>query len=90
MDAGTLVNILALCFSAIALITSTTFALRQSRLMQHANLLPTVAEILREFNTPEFKRDLHYVCTRLWDEHPPRVPFDDLPDDPRHPCGSSR
>jgi hypothetical protein len=84
MDTGIVVNVIALGFSAIAVLTSTILALRQSRLMHHANLLPTVTEVFREFNTPEFKDDLSYVCTDLWKEHPPTVAFDDLPDKPRH------
>jgi hypothetical protein len=84
MDTGIVVNAIALGFSAIAVTTSTVLALRQSRLMHHANLLPTVTEVFREFTTPEFKDDLAYVCTRLWNEHPPTVAFDDLPDKPRH------
>ena len=55
--------------------------------MHHANLLPTVTEVFKEFNTPGFKDDLAYVCTRLRNEHPPTVAFDDLPDEPRRRVG---
>jgi hypothetical protein len=90
MDESSLpLNLAALAFSVLAIITSTTIALRQSRLMHHANLLPILTEIFDEFRASEFKQHLAYVTGELWRQHPPgAIGFDDLSDSARHHAGT--
>jgi hypothetical protein len=71
MDASTIINLLALLFSLIAIITSAIIATRQSRLMQHANTLSILVELFREFRSGELKQSVGYVEKKLWEEHPP-------------------
>jgi hypothetical protein len=71
MDASTFMNVLALMFSLIAIIASAIIAMRQSRLMQHANTLSILVELFREFRSGEFKQSVGYVEMKLWEEHPP-------------------
>jgi hypothetical protein len=50
MDRVTLtINISALAFSLIAILTSTTTALRQSRHAEHANVLSVMSEVFEKF-----------------------------------------
>ncbi|HEV8372957.1 MAG TPA: hypothetical protein VGR68_07120 [Actinomycetota bacterium] len=90
MDESSLpLNLAALAFSVLAIITSTTIALRQSRLMHHANLLPILTEIFDEFRASEFKQHMAYVTGELWRQHPPgAIGFDDLSDSARRHAGT--
>jgi hypothetical protein len=73
----------------LAIITSTTIALRQSRLTHHANLLPILTEIFDEFRASEFKQHMAYVTGELWRQHPPgAIGFDDLSDSARRHAGT--
>lgn len=83
MDTATLtINICALTFSLLATVISTTIARRQSRMMEQANLLPIMTEILGEFRIPEFRIHRDYVVTRLWLECPSEENgFTRLPDE---------
>jgi hypothetical protein len=85
MNGAILSNIAALAFSLLAIITSTITALRQTRIMQNANLLPIIAEVFDRFRESDFKQHLGYVSTELWEQHPPTkgIPFDDLPEEAR-------
>jgi hypothetical protein len=84
MDGGILVNALSLAFSVAAVVISAIFAIRQSRLMRHSNLLPVVVEIFKEFRDPTFKEHLNYLQHRLWDEHPPsNAGTSELPEEAR-------
>jgi hypothetical protein len=53
-----LINLAALAFSLLALITSTVIALRQSKIMQHSNLLPIVNDLFERFRSPDFRHHL--------------------------------
>jgi hypothetical protein len=54
MDLSVLLNIVALGLSFIAIMTSVALALRQARLMRHANVLPVLAEVFSEFRSLDF------------------------------------
>jgi hypothetical protein len=73
MDLSLALNIAALVFSLAAILLSTTIALRQSRLMQHANLLPVMIDKFREFRAPEFRHHIVYIGRRLWEDSSPET-----------------
>lgn len=56
MDASSFLNLLALVFSLVVITSSANIAMRQSRIMQHANTLHPCRIIQRirsgEFNSP--------------------------------------
>jgi hypothetical protein len=83
MDFGPLINIVAIVLSVIAVVVSSAIAMRQSRIMHNANLVPVITDVLTEFNSPDFKRELSYVLLDLRKECPTSTRFDDLPDGPR-------
>jgi hypothetical protein len=79
--ASLLINLGALTFSLVALITSTAIALRQSKIMQHSNLLPILTELFDQFRSPDFKQHFKYVRTELREKYPPgTVDLDSLPE----------
>jgi hypothetical protein len=85
-------NLATLSFSLLAVAASTVTALRQSRLMQHSNLLPVVIELFDRFRAEEFKQHMTYISTQLWKDYPPgTTAFEDLPHEARShvvPVGS--
>jgi Domain of unknown function (DUF4760) len=79
--ASLLINLGALAFSLVALITSTAIALRQSKIMQHSNLLPILTELFDQFRSPDFKQHFRYVTTELREKYPPgEFDLDTLPE----------
>jgi hypothetical protein len=80
-ETSLLINVAALAFSLLALITSTVIALRQSKLMQHSNLLPILNDLFERFRSPDFKHHLRYVTNELQDNYPPgTTDIDNLPE----------
>jgi hypothetical protein len=76
-----LINLAAVTFSLVALITSTAIALRQSRIMQHSNLLPILTELFDQFRSSDFKQHFKYVRTELQKNYPPdTADIDSLPE----------
>lgn len=80
MDGSQVANGVALVLSFVAVAVSTIFALRQSRLMQQANLLPVLIGMFAEFREPAFKEHLAFIETELWERCPrEHGGIDDLP-----------
>jgi hypothetical protein len=69
-DVGTVLNIVSLGVSLVALALSSFIAWRQAQLMRHANIFPILIDFFREFRSPEFRIHQLYVRTRLADELP--------------------
>jgi hypothetical protein len=69
-DFGTVLNVVSLGLSLIAIILSSVIAWRQAQLMRHANAFPILIDFFREFRSPEFREHQLYVRTRLADELP--------------------
>ncbi|GAA0925885.1 MULTISPECIES: DUF4760 domain-containing protein [Streptomyces violaceusniger group] len=68
MDTDTLVmNVVTLLISLIAVGVTAIFSVRQVRLMTHANKLPVVLDLFKEWRDPEFVRREQ----RLWERLPP-------------------
>jgi hypothetical protein len=85
MDGNQVANGTALVLSLVAVAVSTIFALRQSRLMQQANLLPVLIGMFAEFREPAFKQHLAFIETELWERCPrEHGGIDDLPVEARH------
>jgi hypothetical protein len=79
--ASLLINSAAVAFSLVALVTSTIIALRQSRIMQHSNLLPILIDLFERFRSPDFKQHFRYVRTELHQNFPPHQhDIDNLPE----------
>jgi predicted DNA binding protein len=77
-----LLNSAALVFSLMAIIV----ALRQARIMQHANLLPILTEMFNDFRSAEFKQHIAYITTEL-QTYPRDTAVDDLPEVARNHIG---
>ena len=72
MDAGNLMNVMALGTSVAALLSSVFFSGRQLRISQTANNTMVAVEMLsRERRTDEFMDSEDYVLHRLTTEHAP-------------------
>jgi hypothetical protein len=85
MNADRLLNLAAVVFSLIAIVASTTTAVRQSKLMEHSNLLPILSDVFGEFRATEFFNDMQYVAHSLWKDFPPSTSqWPDLPEDKTH------
>jgi hypothetical protein len=57
---GTLLNIISLIFSVLAIGVSGLLTYRQIRHMQQANLLPVIIELFGEFRADDFKTHLRF------------------------------
>jgi hypothetical protein len=80
MDGSQFSNVIALALSVLAVAVSTLSALRQSRLMQHANLLPVLIDMFRDFREHEFRQHVVFIEKELWDPcHLKGIGIDDLP-----------
>jgi hypothetical protein len=78
---GTLLNIISLVFSVLAIAVSGLLTYRQVRHMQRANLLPVIIELFGQFRTREFKVHLLFVERELWTEADREVlGTEDMPD----------
>jgi hypothetical protein len=75
-----ILNLFSLTFSGSALVVSVFVALRQLRLMQHANRLPVVIDLFREFRSEEFQAAERYVRESLAVEHGPSHGLSRLPE----------
>jgi Domain of unknown function (DUF4760) len=85
MTADRLLNFAAVAFSLVAIVTSTTTAVRQSKLMEHANLLPVLSDLFGEFRAPEFFSNMQYISHSLWKDFPPSTTqWPDLHEDKTH------
>jgi len=76
-----LFNGVALTASIIALVTSAVFALRQSRLMRHANQIPIMIDLFNQVRSPEFVRKERHLWAALSNESDPRLGFQGMSDD---------
>lgn len=65
VDASTLVNVVAIAVSLLALGLSTTLAIRQVRISRHANHVPAVLALLTEFRSVDFHDRHDFVTARL-------------------------
>lgn len=74
-------DVLALAVSLLALVVSVFTALRQTKMMRHANQLPVLVELFQEFRSTEWQRAETYVLRRLRAEHDPEMGCSALPDD---------
>jgi hypothetical protein len=63
---GTLLNVISLVFSVLAIGVSGLLTYRQVRHMQQANLLPVIIQLFGEFRADEFKTHLRFVEHELW------------------------
>jgi hypothetical protein len=63
---GTLLNIISLTFSVLAIAVSALLTYRQVRHMQQANLLPVIIQLFAEFRDDAFKTHLRFVEHELW------------------------
>jgi hypothetical protein len=80
MDESQIFNAMAVALSVVAVIVSALSFRRQSTLMQHANLLPVLIDMFRDFRQPEFRQHLDFVEKKLWDQYPRKgIGIDDLP-----------
>ncbi|GAA2736593.1 hypothetical protein [Actinocorallia aurantiaca] len=72
-------NVLALVLSVAAILVSGGSAIRQITILRHANQLPIIVDLLREFRSEQFQKAQDYVVHRLGAEHPEPVRVSDLP-----------
>ncbi|PYC65550.1 hypothetical protein C7C45_28370 [Micromonospora arborensis] len=81
-----LANVVAACGSAIAVVVTVVFALRQLRSAQTANQTLVAIELLtRDRSSDEFLRAEDFVLNELTVRHPPpHVSVSDLPAEARH------
>ena len=88
MNTTNFVNVVSLALSVAAITLSVVISLRQIMIMRHANLLPVLIDMFREFREPEFKAHMSYVTTQLWEAYPPgQTGTSDLPEDARKHVG---
>jgi hypothetical protein len=73
MDASLVINMVALVLSLLAIATSAVLALRQSKLMQHANLSLILTNLFEQFRAAEFKLHMAYLEEELWKAQPPTM-----------------
>lgn len=84
MEASQVSNAIALALSLVAVAVSAVSAFRQATLMQHANLLPVLIDMFRDFREPEFRQHLAFIEEELWERCPPGgTGIDDLPQEVR-------
>lgn len=74
LEASQVSNAIALALSLVAVAVSAVSAFRQATLMQHANLLPVLIDMFRDFREPEFRQHLAFIEEELWDRCPQGVP----------------
>ncbi|MER6678877.1 DUF4760 domain-containing protein [Streptomyces sp. NPDC000983] len=83
MSSSTLLNVLAITVSVVALVASLFFGSRQVRAARHANYLPALMDLLAEFRTARLHDEYQYVCGRLAHEHDPAQGLRGLPSQTR-------
>lgn len=71
-------NVLALVLSTVAILVSGASAVRQITMLRHANQLPVIVDLLREFRSESFQKAQDYVVHRLGAEYPEPVCLSDL------------
>jgi hypothetical protein len=76
---STVLNIAALCASILALAVSSFLALRQSRLMRHANQLPVVIDLFRELRADTFITREQKIWSTLPGDQDPAKGFGGIP-----------
>ena len=76
---STVLNIAALCASILALAVSSFLALRQSRLMRHANQLPVVIDLFRELRADTFITREQKIWSTLPGDQDPSKGFGGIP-----------
>lgn len=81
MDESSILIIISLIISLVALLTAALLAIRQSILMRHTNELPIFIELTQEFRSRDFQRAEEYVLNQLAAEHSADLGISGLPED---------
>jgi hypothetical protein len=76
-------NVASLMAALFAVAISSWLAMRQSAIMRHANEVPLLTETFKEYRSPAFQRNEHYVVTKLAEENPPELGISCLPEEAR-------
>ncbi|MFE2302924.1 hypothetical protein ACFXAW_32570 [Streptomyces sp. NPDC059445] len=71
MDGATLLNLLAISISVIAVVASMWFGARQVQIARQANYIPALMDLLAEFRSAELHEQYAYVLRDLNREHAP-------------------
>jgi hypothetical protein len=74
VDTSTFLNILALAVSFVSLAVSGLLAMRQTLIMRHANELPILVDLTRDFRAPEFQQAQDYVLNEFPGRYPQGSP----------------
>lgn len=79
---ATILSVIALVVSALAIAVSTALGVRQQKISRHSNYVPVMSNLMAEFRSPNFHEN-HSLVMALRAPDQPVSGFSDLPPDAR-------